>query len=63
MNQNPEILCISYFGAKDGMIEVERMPSLTGGPDFSYYYIGSRQNGLLAGRWQMCQREIVLDQQ
>ena len=26
---------------------------------FSCHYIGSRQNGPLAGRWQMCQKEVV----
>ena len=29
---------------------------------YSCHYIGSRQNGLLAGRWKMCQREVVQNQ-
>ena len=29
---------------------------------FPYHYIGSRQNGPLAGRWQMCQTEVVQNQ-
>ena len=29
---------------------------------YSCHYIGSRQNGPLAGRWQMCQRKVVQNQ-
>ena len=29
---------------------------------FPYHYFRIRRNGLLAGRWQMCQREVVPDQ-
>ena len=40
---------------KDGRVELR-------GNISSYHYFRIRRNGLLAGRWQMCQREVVPDQ-
>ena len=58
-----DTIWMDSFEPKDGIIKVERWPSLTVGTlqILSLYRV--KANGLLAGRWQMCQREVVPDQQ
>ena len=56
-----DTIWINYFGPKDSIKKSKDGRVLLGAQINSYYYIRSRQKGLLAGRRQMCQKKVVPD--